>query len=99
MGHPISSQIRWTSYAKTPGGEWVASGSNLSPMTTPDGWLPGPVTLQAAGLLLKALSILKRIRTLTWALGARRLGSQEEGRGLGLGRWGCQSTTSTFPKG
>ena len=33
MGHPISSQRRWTSSAKTPGEEWVASGSNLSPQT------------------------------------------------------------------
>ena len=30
MGHPISSQ-RWTRHARTPEGEWVASGSNLSP--------------------------------------------------------------------
>ena len=36
MGHPISSQRRWTSYAKTLGGEWVASGSNLSPGIAPD---------------------------------------------------------------
>ena len=99
MVHPISSQGRWTSYAKTPGWEWVASGSNLSPGTTPDGWFPGSIALQAAGLLPGALSVLKRIRTLTRALGARRLGLQEEGQGLGLGRWGCQRTISTFSKG
>ena len=46
-----------------------------------------------------ASSVLKRIRTPTWVLGARRLGLQEEGRGLGLGRWGSQRITSTFPKG
>ena len=33
------------------------------------------------------------------ALGARTLGLQEEGQSLGLGRWGCQRTISTFPKG
>ena len=62
-------------------------------------WPLGSVGLQAAGLPLGASSVLKRIRTPTRALGARRLGLQEEGRGLGLGRWGCQRTTSTFPKG
>ena len=30
MGRPISSR-RWTRHARTPGGEWVAFGSNLSP--------------------------------------------------------------------
>ena len=30
MGHPISSPRRWTRYARTPGGEWVAFESNLS---------------------------------------------------------------------
>ena len=39
-------------------------------------WLPGPVALQAVGLPPEASSGLKRIRTPTWALGARRLGLQ-----------------------
>ena len=51
-------------------------------------WLPGPVALQAVGLPPGASSVLKRIRTPTGALGARRLGLQEEGWDLGLGRWG-----------
>ena len=54
-------------------------------------WLPGPVAMQAVGLPPRASSVLKRIRTPTWALGARRLGLQEEGRGLGLGRWGVSA--------
>ena len=53
--------------------------------------LLGSVVLQAAGLLLGASSVLKRIRTPTRALGARILGLQEEGRGLGLGRWGVSA--------
>ena len=84
---PSPPQRRWTSSTKTLGEEWVASGSNLSPGETPDGRRPGPVALQAAGLLPGVLSILKRIRTPTWALGARRHGLQEEGRGLCFGRW------------
>ena len=58
--------------------------------------LLGSVVLQAEGLPPGASSVLKSIRTPTWALGARRLGLQEEGRSLGVGRWGCQRTTSTF---
>ena len=48
--------------------------------------LLGSVVLLPAGLPPGASSVVKRIRTPTWALGARRHGLQEEGRGLGLGR-------------
>ena len=58
------------------GGLWVQP---LSGTLLKTRGLLGSVVLQAAGLLLGASSVLKRIRMLTRALGARRLGFQEEG--------------------
>ena len=78
------------------------------------GWPPGPTSphdvapdkvafgfpCPAGGRTTPGASfVLKRIRTPMRALGARRLGLQEEERSLGLSRWGCQRNTSTFPKG
>ena len=99
MGHPISSRI-WTRKCQDPGRG--VGGLRVQPLpgaSLQTRWLLGSVVLQAAGLPPGASSILKRIRTPTRALGARRLGLQEEGQSLGLGRWGCQRTTSSFPKG
>ena len=57
------------------------------------------MVLQAAGLLLEASSVLKRIRTPTWALGARRLGLQEEGRASVLVGGGVSALPPPFLKG
>ena len=95
---PSPPRRRWTSSAKTPGEEWMASWSNLSPGQTPDGRHSGSVTRPAAGLLPCALSVLKTIRMPMRALGARRLGLQEEGHSLGLGRWGVSPLPPPFLK-
>ena len=59
----------------------------------------GSLVLQAAGLLPKASPVQKRIRTPTWALGARRLGLQEEGRASVLVGGGVSALPPPFPKG
>ena len=61
--------------------------------------LLGSVVLQAAGVLLEASSILKRIRMPTRALGARRLGLQEEGWASVLVGGGVSALPPPFTKG
>ena len=61
-------------------------------------WLLGSVVLQAAGLPPGASSVLKRIRTPTRALGARRLGLQEEGRASVLVGGGVSALPPPFLK-
>ena len=58
----------------------------------------GSVVLQAAGLLLEASSVLKRIRKPTRALGARRLGLQEEGRASVLVGGNVSALPPPFPQ-
>ena len=69
------------------------------PVAAPAGRPPGTVIRQAAGVPPGPPSVPKRIRSPTWAEDTRRLGVQEEGRTLSHGRWGCQFTIPTFPKG
>ena len=59
----------------------------------------GSAVLQAAGLLPKASPVHKRIGTPTWALGARRLGLQEEGRSSVLVGGGVSALPPPFQKG
>ena len=59
----------------------------------------GFAVLQAAGPLLKASPVHKRIRTPTWALGARRLGLQEEGWVSVLVGGGVSALPPPFQKG
>ena len=57
------------------------------------------MVLLAAGLLLEASPVQKRIRTPKWALGARRLGLQEEGRASVLVGGGVSALPPLFQKG
>ena len=50
-------------------------------------------------MLPKASPVQKRIRTPTWALGARRLGLQEEGRASVLVGGGVSALPPPFVKG
>ena len=59
----------------------------------------GSVVLPAAGLLLEASSVQKRTGTPTQALGARRLGLQEEGQASVLVGGGVSALPPPFLKG
>ena len=98
MGHPISCPKKMAKFYRDP--EKGVGGLQVQPFpgAVPDGRLPGTVTRHAARLPPGMSSVLKRIRSPTRAEDAGRLGLQEKGWSLGRGRWGCQSTTSTFPK-
>ena len=75
----------------------MASGSNFSLGQTPDGHRLGPVALQAVGLLPGALSVLKKIRTPTWALGPEDLGSKKKDRASVLVSGGVSVLPPPFP--
>ena len=97
MGRPISAR-RHAKHNRTPEGEWVASGSNLSPGRRRHKEVPG--VHGPAGGRIAPDGLARTEEDKNANVGARRQKTWAPRRrtGLGLGRWRCQRTTSTFPQ-
>ena len=95
MGRPIPAR-RPDQHNRPPEGEWVASGSNLSPGPRQDQKIPG--FRSPAGGRTGPEGLFRMQEDKINDVGARRQKTWAPRRrtGLGLGRWGCQRTTSTF---
>ena len=95
MGRPISAR-RPDQHNRPPKGEWVASGSNLSLGPRQDQKVPG--FRGPAGGRTAPEGLFRMQEDKINDVGARRQKTWAPRRrtGLGLGRWGCQRTTSTF---
>ena len=88
MGRPISAR-RHVQHAKTPEGEWVASGSNLSPGRRQDKEVSGFRGPAGGRTAPEGLACTEEDKNAN--VGARRQKTWAPRRrtGLGLGRWGC----------
>ena len=98
MGHPISSR-RWTRHARTPGGSGWPPGP-----TSPRGIAPNKVASGfrgPAGGRTTPGGFVRTEEDKNANTGARRqkTWAPRKVQSLSLGPWGCQRTTSTFPKG